>query len=133
MTDGCGPFRGPRRPLSICKNFLSCQLPDRTNVNQRVSFSTEITFFSFCKKSFSDGLSLALLASLGRCKNTVPSHIAEGGNYSVTLPHPLLGSGLCCMQKVSTKSLHAVSLLEQRDWQPPGAPSPELRGCFELR
>lgn len=47
MTDGCGPFRGP---LSICKNFLSCQLPARTNVNQCVSFSTEITFFFLLQK-----------------------------------------------------------------------------------
>lgn len=98
MTDGCGPFRGPRRPLSICKNFLSCQLPARTNVNQCVSFSTEIIFFSFCKKSFSDGVSLTLLVSLGRCRSTGHSDTVEGDNCSVTLPHPLLGSGLYCMQ-----------------------------------
>lgn len=73
MTDGCGPFRGPRRPLSICKNFLSCQLPARTNVNQCVSFSTEITFFfPSAKRAFQMGLAWPSLRPWGGVRTLCP-------------------------------------------------------------
>lgn len=127
MTDSCGPFRGPQCPLSICKNFLSCQLPARTNVNQCVSFSTEIIFFfPSAKRAFQMGLAwpslcpwggVGALGTLTLWKEIIapsPCHI----------PSWVPGSPAC--RTVWSRDTHI------QDWQSPGASSPELCGSFEL-